>query len=109
MGIDDGGTVDSWLPIQYRGFYDVPRMFVTRADGKTLLFDCAFDAKADEYSCIYEVYTLDGQTLETAGNIKDWRSLRRLGHRTGSVAVKDVTFDETRRKSISASTIDRVC
>ena len=41
--------------IVYRDFHDVPRAFVTRHDGITLLFDGSLDNHADEYPDEYHV------------------------------------------------------
>lgn len=49
-----------WIPIQYRDFYDIPRIFVMHHLGDTFVFDCPFDDDADEYPEYYVVRRLDG-------------------------------------------------
>ena len=39
---------DEWTPmLQYRDFWDVPRMFVLKRDETWLLFDCRFDDEVE--------------------------------------------------------------
>lgn len=40
----------NWLPIQYRDFYDVPRMVGVSYHGRLCLLDSSFDPEKDEYS-----------------------------------------------------------
>lgn len=97
----------SWAPIQFRDFYDVPRMFTVTLGGVIYLFDCPFDDEIDDYPDSYEVYRL------RAGHpLPDWIST--MGHsllayvaakdpglhRVGSMPASLVTFDPTRRQSI---------
>ena len=39
----------TWANIQYRDFYDVPRIFVADYQGRLYLFDCPFDEALDDY------------------------------------------------------------
>ena len=48
-----------WLPIrQYRDFWDVPRMFLVDSDGRSMLFDCAFDEEREDFGDQYRVYLM---------------------------------------------------
>lgn len=92
------------LDIQYRDFYDVPRMFVVRLDGEPFLFDGAFDEELDEYPDQYRVYLLPrlGDD-ELAGS---WETLsRRAVEDVGVVPLGAVVFDPTRRKSIRSDVL----
>ena len=44
-----------WIPIRYRGFYDVPLAIHVRWDDVDLLLDCPFDEALDEYSPEYRI------------------------------------------------------
>ena len=46
------------LRIQYRDFYDVPRIFLTTYKGRHFLLDCPFDDALDDYSAAYEVFLM---------------------------------------------------
>src|SRR4051794_29503381 len=47
-----------WVPIQYREFYDRPRMIVAEYRGRSYLFNCSFDEALDDYSPDYAVFVL---------------------------------------------------
>lgn len=92
-----------WLDVvEYRDFYDVPRMFVLRHAGTTYLFDSAFDDESDEYKPDYEVFKLPG----IPGGNSDWSNLRALGEFVGRVPVSQVEFDETRRERCNERVFD---
>ena len=95
------------LPILYREFYDVPRMFVTERDGTTYLFDCPFDEAADDYGDCYSVYTLtDVNADDLAGS---WLILPQRGVRLPfCIPVASVVFDPTKRLSVEADVLTGV-
>lgn len=92
----------SWLPIRYRDFHDVPRAFVIEHDGAAYLFDCPFDDGADEYPPFYTIYRLAPATPVDAG---DWTGLASHGRLIGRINLRQVRFDETRRKAVDASVL----
>ena len=96
----------AWTAIQYRGFSDVPRIFLARHLGRLYLFDSAFDERLDDYPDEFAVFELPfGSDAELP---KDWTTLAGLAVASlGTVAVADVTFDATRRQAIDASILDR--
>ncbi len=47
-----------WTDIQYRDFYDAPRIIVACKGGDSFLFYSRFDDQLDEYSDFYEVYRM---------------------------------------------------
>lgn len=96
----------NWTPIQYRGFWDVPRIFLVAARDQLFLFDCAFNEELDDYPDEYQVFEL----LRGADDPlpQDWTTLAdRATARLGTVPVSDVMFDPTRRQAIDASVLDR--
>lgn len=89
-----------WLPIRYRDFYDVPRMFVVESQSKVFLFDCAFDVQTDDYPTRYIVYQLQADSIESVHMNDDWRALPKKGIRVGTVDLEDLKFDVTNRKFV---------
>ena len=86
-------------PIQYRDFYDIPRMFIVDFNGFQFLFDASFDDSIDDYPDQYSVSLLPNLThKELAGSWEHIgeRPLRQLGR----VPTSAVHFDPTKRKSI---------
>jgi hypothetical protein len=103
--MSDTGASEQWVPFVYRDFYDLPRMLVFMADGRCYLFDCVFDQEADEYSPDYQVWELPVASLSDlpAGSWAD--VLRRALRRLGSLPVKSLRLDETRRRFVDASVL----
>src|SRR2546430_139491 len=87
-------------PIQYREFYDIPRLFVVEFNGFQFLFDGSFDESLDEYPEEYAVSLLPNLTqkeLEGSWEHIHERPLRKLGR----VPLNAVQFDPSKRKSIA--------
>jgi hypothetical protein len=95
-----------WIDIvEYRNFYDIPRMFVVVENGRTFLFDCPFDHVADEFTPHYNVYEL--MDVESDSLPKDWREFsKRLRRLVGRVAVNDVSFDDSERRRITLTGLE---
>lgn len=49
---------NAWLPIVYRGFWDVPRAFSVEYQGKLYLFESLFDEDRDDFPDTFTVYHL---------------------------------------------------
>ncbi len=85
------------IPITYRDFYDIPRMFCVRYGGQLYLFDCPFHQETDEYCAYYTVYTLPDLTeKQLAGS---WEQLPQ--HATveiGKIETNRVRFDASLRQ-----------
>jgi hypothetical protein len=98
--------VGGFVPIKYRDFYDIPRLFLVETNALCVLFDGRFDPAIDDYSPVYEVHLLPMPTAsELAG---DWNDLIARSHRcVGTVRTSEVEFDSTRRQFINASILDR--
>jgi hypothetical protein len=89
-----------WLPIQYRDFYDVPRLIAVERTGEIYLFDCPFDDETDEYSDWFVIYRLPPENRGLLDEAS-WRSLTSLGEPVGRLAVKDIELDPSRRRAIN--------
>jgi hypothetical protein len=97
--------MNTWLPIQYRGFWDVPRIFLVRREGVLLLFESAFRVELDDYSDSYRVYVLPD--LKDSELPADWTQLAERASRfLGEIPIKDVRFDDTLRKQIESGVVD---
>ena len=89
-----------WIPIRYREFYDVPRVFALESSGEWMLFDCPLDESADEYHQDYTVYLLDAAAAASLDG-RAWPAPERDGQvPIATVPVSTVTFDSTRRKAV---------
>jgi len=102
-----------WTPIiQYREFYDFPRVFIIEYGGRFLLFDGPFDEEIDEYSPFFTVFEMSSDKLQPflgQDMLLLWESLPSLAtKRIGKIPVSDVKFDPTRRQAIESSVLDRL-
>ena len=95
------------IPINYRDFYDVPRMFIVVDAGVSYLFESSFEEASDEYSGFYTVSILPPLSHEDLDG--SWASLpdRAVGY-LGQVPVSEVRFDQTRRQSIERPSLRSV-
>jgi hypothetical protein len=98
----------AWIDIvQYRDFWDVPRIFLILQRDQLLLFDCAFDEQLEDYPDSYTVYCMPNLTEEDLSG--SWRPLPAKALSTlATVPIDDVVFDPTRRKAIQSNLIDRL-
>ena len=89
-----------WIPITYRDFYDIPRMFVAQgADGTVLLFDCEFDEQKDDYASTYRIYRLSPAVVIPEHG--SWKPIPDQGAFVGEIPVSSVEFDASRRTAIN--------
>ena len=95
------------LAIQYRDFYDVPRIFLVNHRGTLYLFDCPFYPALDEYPDIYRVFALPSDSCSDLSGSWDDLASRATAY-LGEVLVKSVQFDSTRRREIDADVIDEL-
>jgi hypothetical protein len=98
-------TMNRWIAIKYRDFWDIPRIFFVEQGGQLYLFDCKFDRALDDYPETYEVFLMPSLTdADFAGSWADlWlRAVESLGR----VPVSAVHFDPTRRAAIDADVFD---
>jgi hypothetical protein len=95
------------IAIKYMGFWDVPRVFITRYRGQTFLFESAFDEALDDYPDSYKLYLLPDITDDDLP--KDWTTLAAKATRfVTEVPIDRVQFDSTKRKTIDAAILDDV-
>jgi hypothetical protein len=87
-----------WLPITYRGFYDLPRAVLVEYEGETYLLDCPFDEQAAEYLDDFAVYRLPEAIADSAREpASSWIDLADAGSLLRRVPVQQVRFDKSRR------------
>ena len=91
--------------IIYRDFWDVPRIFIVRHGNEYCLFDCKFNESIEDYESTYQVYLVPKLSPDELNGSWDSLTEKALDH-LGAVPVKDVVFDETRRKRIDTRIID---
>jgi len=96
-----------WPAIRYRDFYDIPRAVVVEWRDRLYLFDCLYDYDVDDYDSRFAVFLLPDELKERIDEIS-WTDLDHLGIRVGSVAVSEVEFDETRRRSLNPAVFDQL-
>ena len=101
-------TTTDWAAIQYRDFYDVPRVFAFKCHERCYLFDSKFEEDTDEYSHYYEVYELPNDAMNWLERLVDWRDLSKKGRRIARVAVKSVQFDESRRRFVNSDILAKL-
>ena len=88
-----------WLPIRYREFYDVPRVFIAVYNREQYLFDCSFDDALDDYPDAYRVLKLPELSESVLSG--SWEHLADCAtDLLGVVPIAAVRFDPTKRKSI---------
>jgi hypothetical protein len=92
------------VAIQYRDFYDIPRMFVVDYNGLTILFDGSFDERLDDYPDQYDVSLLPRLSQKELDG--SWERLReRAVQRFGNIPTSAVRFDPTARKTIDVEVL----
>ena|ERR1044071_2553103 len=93
--------------IQYRDFYDVPRIFLVNHRGTQYLFDCPFDQDLDDYPDTYRVFVLPADSCSNLSG--SWEDLASSATAyLGKVPVKSVQFDSTRRREIETDVLDEL-
>jgi hypothetical protein len=96
-----------WTPIKYRGFHDVPRIFLATHGQVTYLFSCPFDDELDDYPSVYRVYVMPN--LSAAELETNWELLfEKARSFIAEIPVASVQFDTTRRKEMKSSVFDLV-
>ena len=95
-----------WIRIvDYREFYDVPRMFVVERSGSLLLFDCPFDADLDAYPPQYSIYRLPHSLRHAFPD--DWTQLpSRATTCLGTIRLSEIEFDASKRAGVVIKGID---
>jgi hypothetical protein len=82
MSAPPSDDMSIWADINYRGFWDIPRIFFVRFDDRLYLFDCQFDDVVEDYPDVYAVYEMPELTeadfAGSWGHLADG-AIRRLG------------------------------
>jgi hypothetical protein len=98
-----------FIPIYYRGFYDIPEVFLTEYESKVYLFTRDFDDELDDYQPDYEVYEVKNISLNDAVKGNFW-----FPHNfenkvfVGKIPTKDVVFDWTNRKFVNTTIFEKL-
>lgn len=99
--------MNRWATIRYMGFWDVPRVFLVRNEGDLYLFDCPFNERLEDDEDNYQVYLMP--EIPDDELPKDWTTLKnRAIRRLGEVPVEAVKFDETRKREVDLSILNRL-
>jgi hypothetical protein len=95
---------DTLLPIIYSGYFDAPLAFLVKYQDVVYLFWRGyFDEELDEFPSEYQVFPTTLVAWENAALDWDalWKQVRALGS-IGTIHMKNVPFDSSRRKYIRA-------
>jgi hypothetical protein len=93
-----------WSKIEYREFWDVPRLFIVRHNSRIYLFNSRFDDELDDYPDFYKVYLLQ----EIDAEAKNWETtITDSTPFLGEVKIEDIKFDATRRREIDSAVLAR--
>lgn len=91
--------------IQYRDFWDVPRIFLVRHRDRLFLFDCPFDEKTEDFPNVYHIYAMPELT-EAVWNAS-WESLAaKAVELLAVVPITQVVFDPSKRQSVQTDLLD---
>lgn len=91
--------------IAYRDFYDVPRAFLVRHNGRLLFFDCPFSDDQDDYPGTYRVYRMPDSVLDELDG--SWERLTdRSEELICEIPVAAVQFDSSRREQMETGVLD---
>ncbi len=98
--------MSNWVPIIYRGFWDVPRIFLFQFQNKQFLFSCAFSEELDDYPDDFQVFLMPPNLLET-DLPTDWTKLEGMALcHLGTAPVKMTRFDPTLRKQVDVAIVE---
>ena len=95
------------IPIKYREFYDIPRMFIVSYHGHIYLFECQFNEAKDDYPSHYDVHLMPSLTAKDLEG--SWAGLTsRAVSKITEVPIEKVKFDETLRDAVDAEVLERL-
>ena len=97
----------STAPFVNREFYDVPRFLAATHRGQQFLFESAFDDDLDEYPAVDQVSLLRNVPEDELKGLCAYLS-EKVQARLGTAPVKDIVFDETRRREIETDVLERL-
>jgi hypothetical protein len=94
-------------PFQYVDFYDVPRKIILLIRGKWFLLQSAFNGDLDDYDVEYSVYRLPS-SFQPPHAGSTWDFLEQELVFAGKIPVREVQFDESKRRTLSAAALDKI-
>ena len=98
-------TSNEWLAIEYRVFADFPRAFFVQTPDKWLYALASFK-ESQEDSAPFDVYDMGSVGPADLG--REWRSAPAQScGLLGKVTLRPESFDETQRRAVSASALQR--
>jgi hypothetical protein len=87
-----------WRVIEYRSFYDVPRMIVASSDEGLFFFHSPSSDEIDDYAPHYEVYRLP--MLDAALLPMSWENLEQQAvERRANIPLNNLPFTVERKSS----------
>jgi hypothetical protein len=99
--------MSAFASIDYRDFWDYPRIFLVRHGGRLFLFDCEFDEETEDFRDDYKIYLMPEIFREDRqGSWVDFprRAIRYLC----SLPAQSIPFADPEKKSIDASILDNL-
>lgn len=94
--------------VQYRDFWDIPRIFIASFGQDWVLFDCKFNEEIEDFETKYRVFLMPTE-LQATDLTGSWKELPEKALRfLGEIQVDDVEFDESRRKYINSEIISNL-
>lgn len=94
-------------PFQYVDFYDIPRTIILLVHGKWVLLQSAFIEELDDYEGEYSVYRLPSSFQPPHAGSK-WDFLEQELVCAGRIPVREVQFDESKRRTLSAAALEKI-
>ncbi|MGH9633577.1 MAG: hypothetical protein ACRD72_01955 [Candidatus Angelobacter sp.] len=95
------------IPFKYFEFWDVPRVIMISYHDQDFLLESYFDEAIDDYPDDYAI-TLVAPGLEQRIRESSWTVLAEIERRPlGTIPVREVVFDETRRKYLDPVFLDK--
>lgn len=92
------------VPFSYGDFWDVPRLIVLKYKGHIIMLGSYFDEKEDEYGDSYSIFLLPSSTKpEMSKSLYEGKVDAKL---IGSVPIKSVVFDATKRYELNPEFLD---
>ena len=88
-----------WQRCRYFGFWDVPRTFIWRYGGKTLLLTSEFREDLDDYDPQYQVYELDQVRADELDCLSDVQIESGIGRRCSEIPVAEFRWHPERERA----------
>jgi len=97
------------VPFKYVDFYDVPRLILFKYQDQLFLLANYFDEGKDDHDANYSIELLPSWVEQKIAS-SSWKVLEEdiVGRRLlGEIPVKDVVFDQTKRRTLDPTFLDR--